>query len=82
MCDEICLSCGKFHMKRGMWNCIVGGFFFVVVVINGKHDFNYWLYFSQPPRKIHKLLLTSCDLTRLMRSQKSVLSSSHTLALI
>lgn len=38
---RISLSCGKFCVKLDMWNCIVSGFF---VVINGKHDFNFWLY--------------------------------------
>lgn len=69
---RISLSCGKFHMKLDMWNCIVGGF--VVVFVNGKHDFNYWLDISQPPRKIHELLWTSCDLAQFIQSQKPVLS--------
>ena len=51
------------------------------LLFKGEHDFNYWLYFSQPPRKIHELVLTSCDLTQLLQSQKPV-SERHTPALV
>lgn len=72
------------HGESFVWNAAHGialSVGFVAVVIKGEHDFNYWLYFSQPPRKIRELVLTSCDLTKLLQSQKPV-SERHTPALI
>ena len=44
---------------------------FVAGVIEGKRDFNYCLCFSQPPRKIRELLLSSRDFSQLLWSQKA-----------
>lgn len=49
----------------------------VAGVIEGKHDFNYWLCFSQPPRKIRELLLGSRDLSASLESE-ACLSKTHT----
>lgn len=50
---------------------------FVAGVIERKHDFNYWLCFSQPPRKIRELLLGSRDLSASLESE-ACLSKIHT----
>ena len=49
---------------------------FVAGVIEGERDFNYWLCFSQPLRKIHGLLLGSRDLSASLESE-ACLADTH-----